>query len=135
MVAWWVNTTQHTHIEHLLGGRVHAQSALQHGVAVVDFQKSDVQADHRCVDLGPENHFHSAVVIHIVFGDRPVGGVQFRVQEHLVALRLDGQKRRVLTVRVTRVWLLYERITIYVLNNDNINPINVRVSFFVTGTQ
>lgn len=91
---------------------------------------SNVQADNGRIGPGPENHFHSAAVIDVVFGNCPIGGVQLRVQKNLVTLRLDGQKWY-LIVRNARVSLLYERITIYVLNNDNINPINVRVLFFI----
>lgn len=93
-----------------------------------------MQANYGGIGLGPENNLHSAAVIHVVFGDRSIGGIQFRVQKNLVTLWLNGQKWY-LIVRNTRVSLLYERITIYVLNNDNINPINVRVLFceFHTG--
>lgn len=124
---WNTSGVGHTHFEHLVGRRVHAQPAFQHRVAV-QLQQSHVQADDGRVGLGPEDHFHFAVVRDVVFGHRPaVVVVQLRVQEHLVALRLDGQKRY-LVVRDARVFsLLYQRITIYVLNNDNIDPISVHI--------
>lgn len=121
------DTKRYTHLEYLVGRRVHAQPALQHRVPF-QLQQTHVQTDDGRVGLGPEDHFHFAAVRDVVFGHRPVAvAVQLRVQKHLVALRLHGQKRY-LVVRDARVIsLLYQRITIYVLNNDNTDPISVHV--------
>jgi len=102
-----------TYLKHLVGRRFHAESALKLRVPV-DFQKADVQAYDGRVGLGTEYDLHTAVVVDVVFGHGPVGFVQIRVQEHLVALRLDRQKWY-LAVRDAHVRFLYEPITI--INN------------------